>query len=233
MLKSDSEFLACPGESTFTVSRTGIIKRSDGSHVALATTTRGYLRFLVPRTRRQMFVHRAVAMTFCAGYRDGLFVNHKDGCKTNNAADNLEWVSKKENSIHAAATGLLPRAMTERLVVELRERCKSGVSVKELALEYGLGRSYLSAILTGRYYGYFGGPIKTPRRQLFREPSGFVAMSRVAEEMRLTKALTPVFVDEAVTYTEERLKAIETWIRETWGDLKPAEIAEKLGRGEL
>ena len=66
-----------------------------------------------------------------------------------------------------------------------------------------------------------------------REPSGFVSMSRVAEEMRLTKAHAPDFVDEAVTYTEEQLKAIETWIRETWGDLKPDEIAEKLGRGEL
>lgn len=66
-----------------------------------------------------------------------------------------------------------------------------------------------------------------------REPSGFVAMSRVAEEMRLTKAHAPDFVDEAVTYTGEQLKAIETWVRETWGDLSPTEIAEKLGRGEL
>lgn len=66
-----------------------------------------------------------------------------------------------------------------------------------------------------------------------REPSGFMWMSRVAEEMRLTKAHTPDFVDEVATYTEEQLKAIETWVRESWGDLKPTEIAEKLGMGEL
>lgn len=71
------------------------------------------------------------------------------------------------------------------------------------------------------------------RMEYLREPSGFVSMSRVAEEMRLTKAHTPDFVDEAVTYTSEQLKAIETWIRETWGDLKPDVMAEKLGRGEL
>lgn len=44
------------------------------------------------------------------------------------------------------------------------------------------------------------------RLEHLREPSGFVSMSRVAEEMRLTKAHAPAFVDEAVTYTGERFK---------------------------
>lgn len=46
------------------------------------------------------YVHRLVGFAFCDGYEEGFVVNHIDECKTNNNAENLEWVSFKTNINH-------------------------------------------------------------------------------------------------------------------------------------
>ena len=51
--------------------------------------------------KKRFFVHRLVALHFCEGYQDSLVVNHIDGNKLNNKAENLEWVTRSENDLHA------------------------------------------------------------------------------------------------------------------------------------
>jgi hypothetical protein len=50
-------------------------------------------------------VHRIVAAAFL-GDSNGFQVNHKDGDKGNNSAQNLEYVTNKENSRHAVRLGI-------------------------------------------------------------------------------------------------------------------------------
>lgn len=56
-------------------------------------------------------VHLVVARAFVDGFAAGLEANHKDGDKENNAALNLEWVTHRENQIHATDTGLNTQAV--------------------------------------------------------------------------------------------------------------------------
>jgi hypothetical protein len=56
-----------------------------------------------------IFVHRLLALTFLPVPElpvEELQVNHIDGVKINNALDNLEWVTRSGNCLHAYQTGL-------------------------------------------------------------------------------------------------------------------------------
>ena len=51
-------------------------------------------------TKKHCLVHRLVAKAFVPGYFEGADVNHKDCERTNNRADNLEWVTRRENLMY-------------------------------------------------------------------------------------------------------------------------------------
>lgn len=69
----------------------------------------GYLRIhtCINGKRKKVMIHRLVAAAFVPKPSGKTEVNHKDGNKFNNAADNLEWVTPSENFIHALQLGLV------------------------------------------------------------------------------------------------------------------------------
>lgn len=65
-----------------------------------------YLRRTPSGKNVSCYVHRLVAEHFCNKPDGKNYVNHIDGDKHNNLANNLEWVTWSENCIHAIKNGL-------------------------------------------------------------------------------------------------------------------------------
>ena len=76
----------------------------------------GYYRVTLTRNskRKQKYLHRLLAEHFIPNPNNLPQVNHKDGNKLNCALENLEWVTVKENVIHAYKNGLINVAKGKR-----------------------------------------------------------------------------------------------------------------------
>ena len=59
-----------------------------------------WIQLCVKRVKKNLYIHQLVAIHFVDNIDDKKFVNHKDGNKSNNNADNLEWVTQQENTQH-------------------------------------------------------------------------------------------------------------------------------------
>ena len=88
--------------------RCNTLRRLAGDVLKLQKNSNGYITvgFCINHSCKYQRVHRLVCMAFHPNSENKKFVNHKDGNKTNNHIDNLEWCTKSENEIHAYKTGL-------------------------------------------------------------------------------------------------------------------------------
>lgn len=86
----------------------------------LTTTSFNYACvFLSNSSVKQHYVHRLVATAFIPNPLNKEMVNHKSGNKLDNRLNNLEWVTRSENQIHAFSIGLCEKTRTKS-----RERMK-------------------------------------------------------------------------------------------------------------
>jgi chemotaxis response regulator CheB len=93
-------------------------------------------------------IHRLVALTFIPNPENKPCVNHKDGNKQNNKAENLEWVTKSENTLHAYKNNLMSSGKNKRNsklskdeVTQIRDLYKNKIyKIDELSVLYGMSK---------------------------------------------------------------------------------------------
>ena len=89
-------------------------------------------------------VHRLVAKAFIPNPKNLREVNHIDGNKLNNAASNLEWVTTRENQIHARDMGLETKC---KINMEIANMIRADVGTqRELSKKYGLTQTEIGLI---------------------------------------------------------------------------------------
>ena len=137
----------------------GRLQSNKGKLLRPAKDQCGYHRcaFSISGKLKTFKVHRLVAKSFLDGESENRFqVNHKNGIKTDNRAENLEWVSGSENCKHSFDTGLQkPKRgtlngnskLTEQDVKHIRhEHNALGVTFRSLSLGYKIDKKTIAQI---------------------------------------------------------------------------------------
>ena len=107
-------------------------------------------------TKRVHFVHRLVALAFVPNPDEKGEVNHINGDKADNRAENLEWCTRSENMLHAEKTGL--HSMAPALEAHKVKVCqiagrvviKAFNSIEDAARETGVNAQNISSAASGR-----------------------------------------------------------------------------------
>jgi predicted XRE-type DNA-binding protein len=119
----------------------------------------GYYRLILCKykTRKNANIHRLVSEAFIENIYNKPQVNHKNGVKTDNSVKNLEWVTAKENCVHATSLGLNYQLggelhhmskLTSKQVCEIFDLyINKNILQKEIAKIYSVSQSQISRIL--------------------------------------------------------------------------------------
>ena len=99
-------------------------------------SAKGYVRVRIDNAT--YFAHRLIALAFIPNPLGLPQINHKNGIKTDNRPQNLEWVSNQQNRDHAVVTGLNRRSLNEPEIFTIRSLLASGVSQTTIGKAYGV-----------------------------------------------------------------------------------------------
>jgi len=107
-----------------------------------------YFMYCDKQKKHMRYIHRLVAQAFIPIVEGKTQINHKDGNKSNNNVNNLEWCTKSENMTHAVNTGLY----TVLKIVRISDNGDRKIynSVREATIENNLAKTGIRGTLSGK-----------------------------------------------------------------------------------
>jgi len=132
--------------------------------------SRNYLKVgLVKDGKKKRFaLHRLVAEAFCKKPEGCDQVNHINGYKKDNRAENLEWVTASENRLHAWREGLqvateahkasarkagkARRMFTDEQIRQIRKLAEMTFKQRDIAATFSTSQAVIQYILSGKTY---------------------------------------------------------------------------------
>ena len=147
-------FKPIPGyEKYYSINNDGVVFSTKTNRILLpGTFTNGYLyvRLRNNGVRKNELVHRLVALTFLETSLGMNYVNHIDGNKANNSAENLEWCTRSMNMIHSIHVLGKNREYKSKPVIDTYSGLKFK-STKDLSIHIGISYSHCRALVSGRH----------------------------------------------------------------------------------
>lgn len=144
------------GYASYEVSDDGLVRNKvTGCIRRLHVSPFGYMLITIRHAGRQrtLKVHRLVLEAFAGPSPHRFDCNHIDGNKQNNRLSNLEWVSRRENLLHARRVLGLARGVahgqTKLSESDVRTiRTTTGESTRSLAKRFRISQTAVCHIIT-------------------------------------------------------------------------------------
>ncbi|MDD3901736.1 MAG: NUMOD4 motif-containing HNH endonuclease [Dysgonamonadaceae bacterium] len=145
----------------------------------------GYLRVMLfnEGKKSREFIHRLVLEAFVQNPEEKQECNHKNGIKTDNRLENLEYVTRSENMKHADETGLRnikgennPSVkLTANNVLEILDALNAGLPQWKIAAKFNVTQPTISDINTGKKWSHITG--KTYKRSYSKNRASVMPIS--------------------------------------------------------
>ena len=155
-------------EGFYEVSNLGNVRSTSYKGIRIlrpSKTRNGYLNvlFCVKQVKIHKLVHRLVAEAFLENPNGYEQVNHKNGIKTDNTIDNLEWCTAEYNNEHAYNNNLLNRyedrpeaKLTREKVLQIPDLIKRGATTDDLKNYFNVSRRCIDNIFEGKNWTGLG-----------------------------------------------------------------------------
>lgn len=149
----DSQYFVCSDGRIWSESYGGMFCKSTDNGI-------GYMQHsykVKGEKNKKLYIHRMVAECFVPNINGLKDVNHKNGIKSDNRAENLEWVTKRDNCVHAVENKLMKSGsdcsyskLSREQVLEIRENLK--IKVAALAAKFNVSDSTIYGVRNNKIY---------------------------------------------------------------------------------